>query len=334
MRRFRTWSIPAALLAVAACLPALTSHAREETASVSAKVGKSKIDFEVGKQLVTTYRFDEKQLKPSFYPVYVMPGVEITEDGPKDHVHHRSIWFCHGDVVPDGLELKDKIKNVKGVDFWSENKLAGKIVCVKVEEPKVEKDRVSVVTKNEWQTRDGKKVLEETRTITFRNLGPNRNLIEIVADLLASDYALEFADTKEGSMGIRIKNTIQVDRKMGGKMTNAEGKENQKGCWGMLSAWCDYSGPVGNDKTAGLAIFADPKNSIDTAWHARDYGLLAANPFGREKHAAFPARKGNNEAVKLEKGKHLKLRYGVYLHAGDVKEGKVKEAYETFAAQK
>src|SRR5262249_44099043 len=158
-------------------------------------------------------------------------------------------------------------------------------------------------------------------TITLRNLGPNRNLIEIVADLHASDYALEFADTKEGSMGIRIKESIQVtpprpkkdekpksDAKKRGTMTNAEGKKDQKGCWGRVSAWCDYSGPVGDDKTAGLAVFADPKNSIDSAWHARDYGLLAANPFGRDKHAQFPDRKGNNEAVKVKKGEHLKLR--------------------------
>jgi hypothetical protein len=332
MHRLRPWSIPAALLASALCLPGLP--AREESARVSAKVNKTSIDFMVDGKLVTTYRYGEEQYKPYFYPMYALPGVEITESGPKDHVHHRSAWFCHGDVVPEGLELKDKIKNVKGVDFWSENKLAGRIVCVKVEEPKPAKGGISFVTKNEWRTRDGTKVLEETRTITFRNLGPNRNLIEIVADLYASDYPIEFADTKEGSMGIRIRDEVRVDRKKGGKMTNAEGKEGEKGCWGRVSDWCDYSGPVGDDKTAGLAVFADPKNEIDTAWHARDYGLLAGNPFGRDKHAKFPDRKGKSETVKLKKGAHLKLRYGLFLHAGDVKEGKVKEAFEAFAGKK
>ena len=37
----------------------------------------------------------------------------------------------------------------------------------------------------------------------------------------------------------------------------------------------------------------------------RDYGLLAANPFGRDKHARFPDRKGNNDLVKLKMGEHL-----------------------------
>jgi hypothetical protein len=322
MRATRTLTLPAAALLIGLLCPHAAS-AREEAA----------VSAEVGKQLVTTYMFEEKQSKPYFYPVYVLPGVGITENGPSDHIHHRSVWFCHGDVIPEGLELKDKIKNVKGVDFWSENKLAGKIVCVKVEKPTVEKDRVIVVTKNEWRTRDGTKVLDETRTITFRHLGTDRNLIEIVADLHASEYPLDFGDTKEGSMGIRIKDALRVDRKKGGRLTNAEGKEDQKGCWGRVSDWCDYSGPVGDGKTAGLTIFADPKNAIDSAWHARDYGLLAANPFGREKHSQFPDRKGKTETVKLKKGEHLKLRYGLYLHAGDAKDGKVKEAFETFTGK-
>jgi hypothetical protein len=256
--------------------------------------------------------------------------VGITENGPSDHIHHRSAWFCHGDVIPEGLQIKDKIRNVVGVDFWSENKNAGKIVCVKVGTPKVGKDRVSVETTNEWRAKDGTKILDETRTITFVHLGANRNLILLDIDLHASEYPLTFGDTKEGSMGIRIKDGIRVDREMGGVLTNAEGKSNQKECWGRVSAWCDYSGPIAEGKTGGLTIFADPGNTVDSAWHARDYGLLAANPFGRAKHAKFPDRKDKTEEVKVKKGGHLKLRFGLDLHEGDVKEGKVADTYKTY----
>src|SRR5262249_22573529 len=127
----------------------------------------------------------------------------------------------------------------------------------------------------------------------------------------------------------RVRESLRVDRGKG-QMVNAEGKTGEKGCWGLVSSWVDYSGPVSEDKVAGVAVFASAGNAIDTAWHARDYGLLAANPFGRGKHAKFPSRKGNNELVKLKKGEHLKLRYGLYLHAGDAKEGKVAEAFARF----
>src|SRR5207244_1329753 len=85
--------------------------------------------------------------------------------------------------------------------------------------------------------------------------------------------------------------------------------------WGHVSDWCDYSGPVG-DKTAGVAILAAPTNPIKSAWHSRGYGLMAANPFGREK-SGFPAMKGNTDLVRIAKGEHLKLRYaGVVDDAG------------------
>ena len=56
-------------------------------------------------------------------------GVSLTRAWPmepakpgesKDHPHQKSVWFCHGDVIPEGIELKDKVKGVTGVDFWSE----------------------------------------------------------------------------------------------------------------------------------------------------------------------------------------------------------------------
>ena len=39
---------------------------------------------------------------------------------------------------------------------------------------------------------------------------------------------------------------------------------------------------------------------------------------------------GDTELVKLARGEHLKLRYGVLLHPGDAREGKVAEHYERF----
>jgi hypothetical protein len=65
-------------------------------------------------------------------------------------------------------------------------------------------------------------------------------------------------------------------------------------------------------------------------WHSRGYGLMAANPFGRDK-SGFPDAKGRTDLVKLAKGEHIKFRYGLLVHPGDAKEGKVAECYETFA---
>jgi len=123
-------------------------------------------------------------------------------------------------------------------------------------------------------------------------------------------------------LGVRVRTGMTEDKGKG-KLTNAEGKAGEARLWGLVSAWCDYSGEV-DGTAAGLAIFAAPTNPVPTAWHSRGYGLLSANPFGRGK-AGFPATKGETDLVKLPKGEHLKLRYGILVHPGDVKEGKFVE---------
>ena len=53
-----------------------------------------------------------------------------------------------------------------------------------------------------------------------------------------------------------------------------------------------------------------PANFRPSWFHARDYGLLLANPFGRK---AFG--KGDASKVVVKRGGTLRLRYGVLLHA-------------------
>src|SRR5205085_7323217 len=106
----------------------------------------------------------------------------------------------------------------------------------------------------------------------------------------------------------------------------ADGKAGSKYAWGYPSAWCDYSGPAG-DATAGITLFTAPSNPYPSCWHVRDYGLMAANPFGRAK-SGFPAMKGKTDLVKLGKGEHLRLRYGLLLHPGNARTGKVAEYYD------
>ena len=83
-------------------------------------------------------------------------------------------------------------------------------------------------------------------------------------------------------------------------------------------------------KMVGLAILDHPSNRYRACWHCRAYGLMAANPFGRGR-SGFPAMKGRTDLVKLAKGEHLRLRYGLLIHPGDAKEGKVAEYFQRFA---
>ena len=314
-----------------------------ESSAVAIEVQKDVIEFRHGKSVTARYHVAPTVAKPYFWPLNSPSGTPLTRPWPMkkdapgektDHPHQKSAWFCHGDVIPEGVEVKQKIKGVEGVDFWSENVGHGRIVVTKVGDPLVKGNHGTVRTLNEWQTADGMKILDETRVIHYYDLGAAQLLVFDI-DLTASVCPITFGDTKEGSLGVRVREALTEERGKG-VLTNADGhvtegkagNKDMKGCWGVLSAWCDDSGPV-QDKTVGVAIFADPNNPQPTCWHSRGYGLMAANPFGRDK-AGFPALKGKKDLVKMAKGEHLKMRYGILVHDGDVKAGKVAELYQEF----
>src|SRR5207237_2713706 len=121
-----------------------------------------------------------------------------------------------------GIELRDKIKGVDGVDFWSEAKGHGNIVCTKVAEPKHKDGHARVATHNEWRMADDTKIMDESRVIRFYDFGKAR-LVILEIDLEASVCPIVFGDTKEGSMGIRVNDQIRADDKGKGTLQNAEG---------------------------------------------------------------------------------------------------------------
>ena len=76
-------------------------------------------------------------------------------------------------------------------------------------------------------------------------------------------------------------------------------------------------------------MFSHPHNfQHPTRWHVRNYGLLCANPFGNRQ---FPEAEIRQTSYTIPEGDTLKLRYRVFLHRGNTTEGKVADAFESFA---
>lgn len=337
----RRWLLASVLLAIAS--PATADN-------VSAVVTKDGIEFRLGSAVVARYATDPKYSKPFLYPVLAPGNVPVTRGWPiekglpgevkTDHVHQKSVWFCHGDVIPEGIELKVKTadRHGKGVDYWSETKdkdgnpRHGQIVVVKVGEPKATAGGVRVETVNEWKSAEGTKILDESRVITFRPT-PEGRLFVFEITLKATVCPIRFGDTKEGSFGIRVHDSLRPEIPDGATVTTADGKtfappqKDNLPIWGHPTAWIDYSGKV-DGKAVGVAVFDHPNNP-KASWHVRAYGLNAANPFGRDL-SGFPSQKGKTDLFRIEKGGELKLKYAVYAHTGDAKTGKVAEAFEAF----
>jgi len=312
-------------------------------ADVTVVKGKDTVDFKLGQQTIAKYQYagtvqvekgegTKPLAKPFLWPVLAPNGMPVTRAWPMDrtgpdktdHFHQKSVWFCHGDVIPEGIDLKGK----HAVDFWSETAGHGRIVCTELTA-----ESNGVTSRNEWQTADGVKILDEDRRVTCLASETGR-LFVFECKLTASACNITFGDTKEGSFGVRVNDAMRTEIATGGAVTSSDGstatapiKDNLP-MWGKFADWHDYSGTVGG-KTGGIAIFDHPKNPSRAAWHTRGYGLMAANPFGRAK-SGFPALKGNTDLVTIEKGKSLTFKYAVYVHDGDAGAGKVAEMYEVF----
>jgi hypothetical protein len=298
------------------------------------RVEKDRLVFRLRGELVAAYATGADVAKPYFWPV-TFDGAALTRVWPlekgrpgesTDHVHQKSAWFCHGDVIPEGLPPAERVKGVEGVDFWSEGKGRGVIRCTAVEVPREAADYATVLTRNDWLAPGGVKVLAELRQVSVHDLGA-AHLLAVEIDLATDVVPVTFGDTKEGSFAVRVNDLI---RELGGngRIENADGRTGEGACWGRASAWCDYSGEIGGKKV-GIALLDDPANPYPACWHVRAYGLMAANPFGRAK-SGFPATAGRTDRVKLARGQHLKLRYGLLLHPGNASDGKVAEHYARF----
>lgn len=259
--------------------------------------------------------------KPVLWPIIGPTGREMTRAYPltdgtpeekKDHIHHRSFWFTHG--------------NVNGVSFWDEQGKNGN--TMHKEFVLVKGGMVgTIVTRNDWLGPDDKKVCEDLRVLTFGRDGDNP-YIDFDITIKATDGDVKFGDTKEGAFGVRVAETMKVDAALGGKIITSEGLTDTA-AWGRPAAWVDYHGPVGVEKpeTLGIAILNHPSSfRYPTHWHVRTYGLFAANPFGLKD---FKVADDGSHTIK--NGETMTLRYRVLLHKGDEKAGKVAEAFANYA---
>jgi hypothetical protein len=237
----------------------------------------------------------------------------------KDHKHHRSLWFAHG--------------SVNGHDFWSEDKTFGKTVHDQFAEVKSGKDFGVIRSQNKWLTADGKQVCTDERTVRIYNRPANERVLDFEITLHASDGELTLGDTKEGTMALRLAETMRLAPnkdnvgKPTGHIVNSEGVRDGE-TWGKPAKWCDYFGPV-EGKTVGVAIFDHPRNPrYPTWWHVRDYGLFAANPFGKHDFEKLPDKTAGNLVVPA--GQSITFRYRFYFHEGDEKQARVAERYAEY----
>lgn len=326
--------VAALAIAVLAFPSAALAASQPKGVRVIANEAERRVDITVDGQPFTSYIWPTTLKKPVLYPIIDEGGVTLTRGYPLaprpgervDHPHHAGLWFNYA--------------NVNGFDFWNnsdaikpENRSKmGTILHTRIVSAKSGKDRGELDVESVWVTGEGNKIVGQRTHYVFARRNHARVIDEIV-NLTALDRVV-FNDEKDGLLGLRVARWLESPAEKGGTFIDSNGNATQvdaassgsaelaasgeyrtsegiagTAVWGTRGRWCALTGHTG-DHVVNIAILDHPKNpGYPTTWHARGYGLFAANPLAP---SVFD-RKQPALNFTLEKGQSATFRYRVML---------------------
>lgn len=313
-------------------------------------VSEKAVKISFGAKYFTSYLYDPEAPKPVLYPLLTNSDKIITRGYPLkprageriDHPHHVGHWLNYGDV--------------NGLDFWNNSgnedpekqHRYGVIKHQEIDRIKAGKEAGELAVTTHWDDYDGKKLLEESTVFHFQEFGQTR-IITRTTKLTALKDSVYFDDNKEGMIAIRTARAFEFPTGKPLRLTDANGEPMEEKLvdntgvtgaylssegiegpkvWGKRAGWVRLSGII-DEVPISMAIIDHPGNiGYPTYWHARDYGLFAANPLGQRVFS-----KGE-EVLNFALGpeESVTFRYQIVIHEGrDLTEDRLNQMAELFA---
>lgn len=321
----------------------------KEPIKIIANDAEKKVDVMVDGELFTSYIYPDNVMKPVLWPVISPAGNMLTRSYPMinkegdrtDHPHHVGVWLNYGDV--------------NGLDFWNNSEAIpaarkdgyGSIFHQSVEKTKSGKGKGLLVTKSLWKAPDNTSMLEEETTFSFK-AGKDIRIIDRTTELTALIDEVKFTDNKEGMFAIRVARELElpsdkptelmdshgvvtrVDKMdntyVKGDYKSSEGIEGKE-VWGTRARWMELSSEIKGEPVS-LIIIDHPDNpGYPTYWHARDYGLFAANTLGQK------ALSGGKDELNysLKKGETATFNYRLVVAAEHLSESEINDLADEYA---
>ncbi len=281
----------------------------------------NKVDISIGGRPFTSFLYPDSLEKPVLYPLRAASGTVVTRSfplesragDPTDHPHHIGLWF--------------NFENLNGLDFWNNSyaipankkNMYGWVRTDRILETK-SGDKGILTYHANWTNQQKDVILEETTRYEFSG-DDNQRIIDRFTTLKANKDAA-FNDAKDGLLGIRLAHELQMpnseDTKIAGQVNLASGNyvtsagKTGDDAWSTRAIWCKVFGKMGTDSVS-ISIIDHPKNvNYPTFWHARGYGLFAANPLGEKVFTNGKSEK----MLHLKKGESVTFRYRIVVNNG------------------
>jgi hypothetical protein len=309
-----------------------------------------RVDVTVDGKPFTAYVWPDTLKKPVLYPLRTARGTLVTRGFPLqprpgervDHPHHVGLWFNYGDV--DGIDYWNNSDAVKAED----RPHMGSIRHRRIVSAKGGKDRGELVVESDWVTADGKTPIREKTRYVFA-AGPDWRSVDRITTLTAVDKPVVFNDNKEGVLGLRVARGLEQPSKTAEVYTDAQGRpttvpvlnndgvtgsylssEGKKGddVWGTRGRWVTLSGTVDAEPVTILMLDHPRNPGFPTYWHARGYGLFAANPLGQKVFS-----NGKEELkYRLPAGGSTTFRHRIVIASGGLTPEQAEQRYREFTS--
>ena len=268
-------------------------QAGENIKKIELKKTTAGLDICYGEKVIAEFSHTQTpQGRPFICNIHTLDGIKVTRNYPitdkdqDDHPHHQGLFHT--------------FSQLNGIDFWHMKGMAKhRLYTV----PPKGGNPASFSAESVYLDRDGETpLLKETMSYGF-HITSEGLLITINAIIEAEAEKVIIGSKEEGGIAIRVASDLRVQK--GGKMIDNKGRKGGKAIWGKAARWVDNSGKK-KGRWVGATLFASHSDLGVFHWHSRDYGLIAANPFG-------PLNKAPDKILK--KGEKLSFNYGLMVHS-------------------
>lgn len=264
-----------------------------------------RIDVWVGGQFFTSYRFEENEKYPFFFPVNGPSGTSVTSMRNGEYPHHSSLFF--------GCD------RVNGGNYWQEGLERGRIISENIKLEKASGPEIVITQTCVWRRPNAPEPFRDTRRIVLTAPTKEQRIIDFDVTMEALED-VEIQKTNHSLFSARVDPDISV--RSGGTLVNAEGATGEKATFGKGSPWMAFYGKRGSGATEGIAILQHPNNpGYPSPWFTRDYGFISPTPM------YWPE---DGKVTRVAKGGKFALRYRTVVFAGEPKDAKISELFEAY----
>lgn len=311
----------------------------------------NKVSVLIEGKLFTAYLYPDNIKKPVLYPLITPHGSNITRKFPLepsvgervDHPHQVGVWFNYGDV--------------NGLDFWNNSDSlkpeirahSGTIVHKKILNMQDGDEQARLEVAMDWIAPNGETLLHENTIFIFQGRDDEYS-VDRITKLTATDQKVIFKDNKEGMLGIRVARELEhpsdkpdiftdangiptavpvLDNEgVNGNYVNSEGIQGNE-VWAKRSDWVNLTSAIGEEKISLVILDHSENVGYPTYWHARGYGLFAANPLGQE---VFSDGKESLNLT-LQAGEDVTFKYRIIVASKDLGKSELDSRFDRFSKE-